>query len=106
MTKIKAILLITAIATGAATAADSQAGKAPYDKACKSCHGVDGTPNPAIAKSLKVEMRDLGSKEVQALSDAELKTIITDGKGKMRPVKTLAGPDVDNVVAYMRTLKK
>ena len=106
MTNLNTILLITMVATGIAAAADAQAGRAPYDKACKSCHGVAGTPNPAIAKSLKLEMRDLSSKEVQALSDAELKKIVTDGQGKMRPVKNLAGADVDNVVAYMRTLKK
>lgn len=106
MTKPNIILLISLIATGTAAAADAQAGKAPYEKACKSCHGVAGAPNQAIAKSLKIEMRDLSSKEVQALSDAELKAIIADGKGKMRPVKVLAGADVDNVVAYMRTLKK
>jgi mono/diheme cytochrome c family protein len=106
MTKVNTILLTTMLTAGFAAAADSQAGKAAYDKSCKSCHGVAGAPNAAIAKSLKVEMRDLASKEVQALSDSELKIIITDGKGKMRPVKAASGADVDNMVAYMRTLKK
>ena len=40
-------------------AADVNAGKAAYNKACKSCHGADGTPNAAIAKMMKVEMKDL-----------------------------------------------
>ena len=62
--------------------------------------------NPAIAKVMKVEMKNLGSAEVQALSDADLAKIITDGKGKMKPVKSVTGPAVDNVVAYIRTLKK
>ena len=39
-------------------AGDATAGKAAYDKACKSCHGADGTPNAAIAKSMKVEMKE------------------------------------------------
>ena len=90
----------------ALTAADANAGKAAYDKACRSCHGADGTPNPKIASMMKVEMRPLGSKEVQALSDAEHKKIITDGKGKMKPIKSVPGADVDNVVAYVRTLKQ
>ena len=51
-------------------------------------------------------MRDLGSNEVQSQSDAELKAVITGGKGKMKPIKTVTGADVDNVVAFMRTLKK
>jgi mono/diheme cytochrome c family protein len=87
-------------------AADINAGKAAYDKACRSCHGADGTPNAKIAAAMKVEMRHLGSKEVQALSDAEHKNIITDGKGKMKPIKIVSGADVDNVVAYVRTLKQ
>ena len=96
---------ITMCATGA-SAADAKAGEAVFTKSCKSCHGTDGAPNPAIAKVMKVEMKNLGSAEVQALSDADLAKVITDGKGKMKPVKTVSGPAVDNVVAYVRTLKK
>ena len=87
-------------------AGDSAAGKAVYDKACKSCHGADGTPNPGIAKSLKVEMKHLGSAEAQAPSDDDLKKIITTGQGKMKPIKSVSGTAADDVVAYMRTLKK
>ena len=106
MTTLRGILIISLMAGLTAAAHDLQAGKAAYDKACKSCHGAAGAPNPAIAKAFKVEMRDLSSKEVQALPDKELKSIIVDGKGKMKPIKTVAGPDVDNVLAHMRTFKK
>jgi len=87
-------------------AADANAGKVAYDKACKSCHGADGTPNPKIAAMMKVEMRHLGSKEVQSMSDAAHKKVITEGHGKMKPVKTISGAAVDDVVAYIRTLKQ
>jgi mono/diheme cytochrome c family protein len=106
MKKLNGLLIALTITAACAFAADAKAGKAAYDRACKSCHGADGAANPAIAKAMKVEMRDLGSKEVQAHSDAELNAIITDGKGKMKPTKTVTGADVDNVVAFMRTLKK
>ncbi len=96
---------LLAAAGGAARAADVAAGKAAYDKSCKSCHGADGTPNPAIAKMMKVDMRSLGSAEVQGMSDAELKKIIADGKGKMRPMPAAASSAGD-IVAYIRTLKK
>jgi hypothetical protein len=43
---------------------------------------------------------------VQAMSDADLKKVITSGMGKMKPVTTVTGADLDNVVAYVRTLKK
>ena len=86
-------------------AADAKAGQAVYNKSCKACHGADGAPNAAIAKMVKVEMKDLKAAEVQGLSDAELKAVITNGKGKMKPVKTVTGADLDNVVAYMRGFK-
>lgn len=85
--------------------ADAVAGKAAFDKSCKSCHAVDGKGNPAIAKALKVELRPLGSKEVQAKPDAEISKNITEGIGKMKGIKSLAAPDVKSVVDYVRTLK-
>jgi mono/diheme cytochrome c family protein len=99
---VAGLVLSSAIVFGA----DAAAGKAVYDKACKSCHGADGAPNAKIAAMMKVEMRHLGSKEVQAMSEAEHKKIVTDGKGKMKPIKTVSGADVDNVVAYVHTLKQ
>src|SRR5476651_797676 len=80
-------------------------GKAVYDKSCKSCHGPEGAGNPAVAKMMKVEMKALGSKEVQAKSDDDLKAVITKGAGKMKPVASVQGGDVDAVVAFVRTLK-
>jgi mono/diheme cytochrome c family protein len=99
-------LTLAGLSATACLAADAKAGQAVYDKACKSCHGADGTPNPAIAKMMKVDMIPLGSPEVQGHSDADIAKIITEGNGKMKPVKTVSGPAVDNVVAYIRTLKK
>ncbi len=80
-------------------------GKAVFDAKCKSCHGADGSGNPAIAKMMKVTMRPLGSADVQSKSDAELKKIITEGTGKMK-AQTLTAKQADDVVAYIRTLKK
>jgi hypothetical protein len=54
----------------------------------------------------KVTMRDLKSPEVQAMSDDDIKKIIMNGKGKMKPVTTVTGAALDNVVAYVRSLKK
>ena len=84
-------------------AADAAAGKAAYVKACKSCHGPDGAGNPAVAKMMKVEMKNLGSADVQAQSDADLAKIITEGKGKMKPVKI---EDAKAVATFVAGLKK
>jgi cytochrome c553 len=112
MTKtIRTVMLLAAVFSLAgvarlAQAADAKAGQATYNLKCKSCHGVDGTANPAIAKMMGVPMADLKSAEVQAKSEADLKTVIEKGKGKMKPVAGLSAGDVDNVVAFLRTLKK
>lgn len=97
-------VLVIAIPVLLAGTGNPDAGKAVYAKKCAACHGKTGEGNPAIAKTLKVELRDLGSKEVQSKSDAELKKIITDGTEKKKPVKGLSDEDLANVVAYMRTL--
>jgi mono/diheme cytochrome c family protein len=80
-------------------------GKAIYEAKCQKCHGPNGEGKDSIAKMLKVELKHLGAKDVQAKSDADLKKIITAGEGKMKPVADVTGKDLDNVVAYVRTLK-
>jgi mono/diheme cytochrome c family protein len=97
---------LACLSAAAVSAADVKAGQAAYEKSCKSCHGPDGTANPALAKMLKVDIGDLKSAEVQSMTDADLKKIITDGKGKMKPVSSVTGPAVDDVVAYVRSMKK
>lgn len=106
---ILTLAVLTAFSTLGATgawAANAAAGKDVYNTKCKSCHGVDGAGNPAIAKMLKVEFRHLGSPEVQKLKDDEIKKRINSGEGKMKPVTGLSHADTDNVTAFVRTLKK
>lgn len=89
-----------------AAAGDAKAGQAVYTKACRSCHGAQGEGNPAIAKMLKVAIQPLSAPAVQSKSDEDMKKDIVAGKGKMQPVKTLSAGDLQNVVAYVRTLAK
>ena len=92
--------------TAAPAPADAAAGKAVYAKKCAMCHGPDGVAKDSMAKMLKVEMKALGSKEVQALKDDELKKISVEGKGKMKGVAGMSDADVANLIAYVRSLKK
>jgi len=85
---------------------DAKAGKAVFDKKCASCHGANGEGKPALAKALKVEMRDLGSKEVQAKTDAELKKESVEGVGKMKAVPGMSEKEVADLILYIRSLKK
>lgn len=109
MKKTCLILAFTAITWGSNplfAAGDAAAGKEVFAKKCASCHGAAGEGKDAIAKMMKVELRHLGSREVQAKSDADLAKIAKDGVGKMKATAGLSDKDPDNVVAYLRTLAK
>ena len=87
-------------------AGDAQAGKAVYDSKCKTCHGAGGEGNAALAKTLKVEFKPLASKEIQANSDDQLKKDVVGGIRKMQPIKGLSDKQVEDVIAFVRSLAK
>jgi mono/diheme cytochrome c family protein len=100
---IAAMLLVSLPLFGAG---DAAAGKEAYMKKCANCHGQAGEGKDAIAQMLKIKFVPLGSKEIQAKSDAELKKIPLEGRGKMNPVKDLNDQMTEDIVAYLRTLAK
>ncbi|HEX9597443.1 MAG TPA: cytochrome c [Anaerolineales bacterium] len=105
MLAMLAMLALLWAAPGAlAQQADAKAGQAAYTKSCVSCHAADGSPKEAIAKMMKVEMRHLGAKEVQAKTDSELRKDTLEGVGKMKAVKNLTDRQVVDLIAFVRTL--
>src|ERR1051326_3735807 len=100
------LILILLTATTLPAAGDAAAGKELFAKKCASCHGPSGEGKDAIAKMMKVEMKPLGSKEVQAKSDADLMKVMKEGSGKMKPVADLKEKDTQDIVAFLRTLAK
>ena len=90
-----------ALSSTAVLAADAKAGKDVYDKSCKTCHGPTGTPPAGMAKAMGI--KDFTTTD---FSDAQIKTAVTAGKGKMKPIATVTGASVDNVAAYVKSLKK
>jgi mono/diheme cytochrome c family protein len=107
MTKtIRTLTMLAAVISMAgaaqlAHAASAAAGQAIYKAKCQMCHGADGSGNLPKAKA-----NPLGGATAQALSDADLKKAVTTGTGTMKPVPGVAGADLDNVVAFIRSLKK
>ena len=100
--KAIAISALTLLISASAFAAD---GAAVYKAKCASCHGPDGAGQTAMGK--KMNLRDLGSPEVQKQTDAELYAWTADGKGKMPGYKTkLTEAEIKALVSFMRTLKK
>lgn len=119
MVKISALVAVVALmATGMlaalppalaglpAAAGNAKTGKAVYEKHCAVCHGPNGEGKEAIAKMYKVTMPAFSSKAVQSKSDAEIKKVVTEGYGKMKPMKGLSPTEISDLVAYIRTLAK
>jgi len=76
-----------------------------YKSKCAMCHGADGKGETPAGK--KMGIHDLGSAEVQAMKDAELATIISDGKNKMPSYKkSLSADQIKDLVAYVRSFAK
>lgn len=97
---------LMATVAGVMLAADAKAGADIFGKSCKMCHGEGGaTPNPSVVKMFGVPIPVLGSAATQAKSDAEIRDVITKGKGKMPAAKNVTGGAIDDVIAYFRTLK-
>jgi len=100
--KVIAVSALTLLISASAFAAD---GPAVYKAKCASCHGADGAGQTTMGK--KMNLRDLGSPEVQKQTDAELYTWTADGKGKMPAYKGKLGEgEIKALVAFIRTLKK
>lgn len=101
--KIKSVLLILVVALAPiAFAAD---GTAIYKAKCASCHGADGKGQSPMGK--KMNLRDLGSPEVQKQTDKELYDWTAIGKGKMPGYKDkLSADEINALVKHMRAFKK
>lgn len=83
----------------------ADAGGDTFKAKCAACHGATGAGDTTMGKNLK--LKDLGSPEVQKLSDDELTTIISKGQGKMPAYGSkLTTEQVGDVVKFIRTLKK
>jgi mono/diheme cytochrome c family protein len=104
-TTLLAVLGLPMVTLGAPKG-NASAGKQVFAAHCQMCHGADGQGNAGLAQMLHTTIPPLGSKEVQALSDAQIQEVIEKGKGKMTPVQGLSSANVDNVIAFVRTLAK
>jgi len=88
------IVLSLAWAAPATAASD---GKALYSAKCAMCHGQDGVPKKMAAGS-----KAFGDSEFK--KTATVDSIVADiknGKGKMKPVKSLSDDEVKAIAEYI-----
>lgn len=95
-----AALFAGTVLLGAPAKADTAAGEAMFKAKCAGCHGADGKGKEAM------KTKDLGSADVQKMSDADMSGVITNGKSPMPPYKSLTPEQVKDLVGYIRSLKK
>jgi mono/diheme cytochrome c family protein len=104
----------------AARAGDAAAGKAKFDLFCASCHGAGGKgdgpaapKDPAPRDFTKGEFKYDADKDGKPGSDADLTLIIKNGAAAYGGSPLMVGwgaalqeVDVQNIIAFVRTLKK
>jgi mono/diheme cytochrome c family protein len=114
------LALALLIAPSAFAAGDAAAGKKNFDMLCFTCHGMTGTGDGPAGAALNPPPRDFSKgdfkfdadKNGKAGEDADLKLVIKNGGGAyggnpaMAPWGHLADKDLDDLIAYVRSLKK
>jgi mono/diheme cytochrome c family protein len=83
-------------------------GKKAYGFDCAMCHGKEGAGDGDLVESMQLKLKDYRDPaSLKEMTDAEMYTIITRGKGKMTGEEERMKPEqVWNVVNYVRSLAK
>jgi mono/diheme cytochrome c family protein len=93
----------------AAAPGDAAKGKAIYEQRCLACHGPQGKGDGPTGKVLVPPAADFTSAASRKKSDADLLKIIENGKPPTAMAAwkgQLSEQDIQNVLAYVKTLRK
>lgn len=91
----------------ASNASQISAGQGLFSMACASCHGTDGRSPTNIGRWMYPRVLDLGSPEVQRLSNPELFWVIKNGvrfSGMPGFGKTFSDDEIWQATYYVRSL--
>ena len=99
------LLLFSCVLLAAQETSKPAAGASTFKSKCVLCHAADGSGNTPLGKQLQAA--DLRSKDVQKLSDAEMRKIVHDGQANMPPfADQLSNEEIAGVVKYLRVLAR
>jgi cytochrome c6 len=102
---VRPSVVVVALALLFSTYTLADSGADTYKTKCSACHGANGAGDTMIGRNLN--LRALGSDDVQKRSDDELFSIISKGKNRMPPFdRKLSKDQIRDVVRYIRALKK
>lgn len=109
------LLVVFAVGAGVAQAAgDAVKGKATFQQSCSTCHGDTGKGDGAAGAALNPKPKNLSDKAFNAsLKNDYLVKLLKEGgqgvgKSPLMPRfgNSLKGSDVEDVIAYIRSLAK
>jgi len=99
------VFLLLAVCNLLAGQEKSSAGATTFKSKCILCHGPDGSGNTPLGKQLQAA--NLGSKDVQKLSNAELRKVVHDGRANMPAfADQLSTEEIDQVIQFVRQFGK
>jgi high-affinity iron transporter len=112
-----AIIISTAILSLSSTAfaADLVNGKTLFQQSCSSCHGAEGAGDGPVAAALPAEQKPASFQKAafkKVTDDASFKELLKKGGAGMglsaiMPAQpALTDAQLDDVIAYVRSLKK
>ena len=118
--RILSLVALAAFVIPSAALADAAAGKAPYDTNCMSCHGPTGKGDGPVGAVLNPPPRDFSKGDFKFDTDGDSKpgtdTDLTNvikkganaygGSALMAPWPALSDGEIQNIVAYIRSLKQ
>lgn len=101
------LALAAAMATGAAAAdkkaGDAAKGKDVFDEQCSVCHDATGTEKKT-GPALKGLFKKAKMADGKAVNEANVRARIHDGGNGMPPFEDLKGDDLDNLIAYLKSI--
>jgi cytochrome c oxidase cbb3-type subunit 3 len=111
---VMAIVVGLAFGSMVLAAGDAAKGQATFQQFCSSCHGAAGKGDGAMSAAMNPKPKNLSDKAYNgSLKEDYLVKLIKDGgqavgKSAMMPKMggTLKDADVENVIAYLRSLAK
>ena len=99
-----AVILLAALAATQFSFAQGS-GADTFKAKCTMCHGEDGLGNTSVGKAMGVV--SYKEPDVKKLTNAEMTTIIKNGKNKMPAFNgQLTDAQIKDVLVYIRTLQK
>ena len=105
MVKCSSALLVVLSMVFASLVLNAQSGgDALYKSKCQSCHGANGNPSPALAKSMNIKAANDPS--IKKLTLDQILATVKNGKNKMKPVGGLSDDQAKSAAAYFKSLPR